>query len=207
MDSRVLRRGPWERRSRRRPARRASGCRPAPRRSTRIATTRRTTRPPASSAGTSPSVPETWRFSIEVATAWERALDARRHAAHAQGHAALGHDDESRSRRRSSTRCSRWSGAGSAAASGDGRQYVSWIHEVDFVRAVSWLIEHETVAGAVNLAAPNPLPNRTSCARSARRGASARPARRAMDARARRDLHADRVGAGAEEPPRRAGRS
>jgi NAD dependent epimerase/dehydratase family enzyme len=42
---------------------------------------------------------------------------------------------------------------------GDGRQYVSWIHYLDFVRAVSWLIEHEELAGPVNLAAPHPLPN------------------------------------------------
>jgi NAD dependent epimerase/dehydratase family enzyme len=42
---------------------------------------------------------------------------------------------------------------------GDGRQYVSWIHERDFVRAVRFLIEREDLAGAVNLAAPGPVPN------------------------------------------------
>jgi NAD dependent epimerase/dehydratase family enzyme len=41
---------------------------------------------------------------------------------------------------------------------GDGRQFVSWIHQRDFVRAVYWLIEHEELAGPVNLASPNPLP-------------------------------------------------
>jgi NAD dependent epimerase/dehydratase family enzyme len=45
---------------------------------------------------------------------------------------------------------------GSAAG---GRQYVSWIHEADFVRAIHWLIEREDVDGVVNLAAPEPLPN------------------------------------------------
>jgi NAD dependent epimerase/dehydratase family enzyme len=48
-------------------------------------------------------------------------------------------------------------GLGGTAA--DGRQYISWIHHRDFVRAVRWLIEHDDVAGAVNLAAPGPLPN------------------------------------------------
>lgn len=43
---------------------------------------------------------------------------------------------------------------------GDGRQFVSWIHETDFARAVAFLIEREEMEGAVNLAAPNPLPNR-----------------------------------------------
>jgi NAD dependent epimerase/dehydratase family enzyme len=42
---------------------------------------------------------------------------------------------------------------------GDGRQYVSWIHERDFVRAVYWLIEHHQLRVPVNLAAPDPLPN------------------------------------------------
>ncbi|HEX7308034.1 epimerase [Lentzea sp.] len=40
-----------------------------------------------------------------------------------------------------------------------GRQYVSWIHDEDFVRAVEFLIS-EPVEGAVNLAAPGPLPQR-----------------------------------------------
>jgi hypothetical protein len=40
-----------------------------------------------------------------------------------------------------------------------GRQFVSWIHEEDFCRAVDWIIEHENLSGAVNLAAPNPVTN------------------------------------------------
>src|SRR6185437_7539236 len=42
---------------------------------------------------------------------------------------------------------------------GTGRQYVSWIHGADFVRAVDWLIAYEDLSGIVNLASPNPLPN------------------------------------------------
>jgi len=41
-----------------------------------------------------------------------------------------------------------------------GRQYVSWLHETDFCRAVEWLVEHEDFGGAVNLAAPHPVTNR-----------------------------------------------
>jgi len=41
-----------------------------------------------------------------------------------------------------------------------GRQFVSWIHESDFANAVQWLIERDGISGPVNLAAPNPLPNR-----------------------------------------------
>lgn len=40
-----------------------------------------------------------------------------------------------------------------------GAQYVSWLHEVDFTRAVEFLMTHE-IDGPVNLAAPEPLPQR-----------------------------------------------
>jgi hypothetical protein len=49
---------------------------------------------------------------------------------------------------------------GLGGTQGSGRQYVSWIHESDFARAVEFLIDHEGIEGPVNLAAPNPLPNR-----------------------------------------------
>ncbi|MFF5054845.1 epimerase [Micromonospora sp. NPDC000663] len=39
-----------------------------------------------------------------------------------------------------------------------GRQYVSWIHDRDFVRAVEFLIDRDDLSGAVNLAAPGALP-------------------------------------------------
>lgn len=49
---------------------------------------------------------------------------------------------------------------GLGGAQGSGRQYVSWMHEADYARALHFLIHHEQIAGPVNLAAPNPLPNR-----------------------------------------------
>jgi hypothetical protein len=48
---------------------------------------------------------------------------------------------------------------GLGGRAGDGRQYVSWVHESDFVRAIYWLIDHHDVEGPVNVAAPHPLPN------------------------------------------------
>jgi NAD dependent epimerase/dehydratase family enzyme len=41
-----------------------------------------------------------------------------------------------------------------------GRQFVSWIHDRDFVRAVRLLLDRDDLAGPVNLAAPQPLPQR-----------------------------------------------
>ena len=42
---------------------------------------------------------------------------------------------------------------------GSGRQFVSWMHQEDFCRAVEWVITHDELSGPVNLAAPKPLPN------------------------------------------------
>jgi uncharacterized protein (TIGR01777 family) len=43
---------------------------------------------------------------------------------------------------------------------GNGRQFVTWIHEADYARAVEFILAHEELDGPINLAAPNPLPNR-----------------------------------------------
>lgn len=48
---------------------------------------------------------------------------------------------------------------GLGGAVGSGRQFVSWIHDTDFVRAIEFLVSHGNIEGIVNLAAPNPLPN------------------------------------------------
>ena len=45
-----------------------------------------------------------------------------------------------------------------------GRQFVSWIHEVDFCRAVDWLLAHDEVFGPVNAVAPTPITNRAMMA-------------------------------------------
>jgi uncharacterized protein len=103
------------------------------------------------------NAPDTWRFSIDVATAWERTLNEA---------------VTPRTRKilmRSAMTMSPDPGGifdtllglvrfGLGGKAGDGRQYVSWIHYEDFIRAVLWLIDHDDVAGPVNVASPNPLP-------------------------------------------------
>jgi uncharacterized protein (TIGR01777 family) len=107
--------------------------------------------------GNEKGVPDTWRFSIDVATAWERSLNEA---------------DLPRTRKvlmRSAMTMSPDPGGifdtmlwmvrvGLGGSVGSGRQFVSWIHESDFVRSLRWLIDHETFSGPVNLAAPFPLP-------------------------------------------------
>ena len=42
---------------------------------------------------------------------------------------------------------------------GPGTQWVSWIHAEDFARSIEWILQHNQLSGAVNCAAPKPLPN------------------------------------------------
>lgn len=108
--------------------------------------------------GTEPNAPDTWRFSIDVATSWERALkeaptpNTRRVAMRSAIVMQTCHGSPFDIL----LRLVRFGLGGQA---GDGRQYMSWIHEEDFVRAILWLIEHEELEGPVNIAAPNPLTN------------------------------------------------
>ncbi len=50
----------------------------------------------------------------------------------------------------------RW---GLAGEIGSGDQYVSWIHDFDFIRAIEFLIQHPNLQGPVNICAPSPIPN------------------------------------------------
>jgi len=43
---------------------------------------------------------------------------------------------------------------------GPGTQYFSWIHDADYIHVIEFLIAHSKLDGPVNLASPNPLPNR-----------------------------------------------
>jgi uncharacterized protein (TIGR01777 family) len=108
--------------------------------------------------GEEPNAPETWRFSIDVAKAWERAFDQAVVPVTRKVllRSAILMSPQAGGAFEMLLRLVRF---GLGGRSGDGRQYVSWIHEGDFVRAVSWLIEHETFDGPVILASPNPLPN------------------------------------------------
>ena len=99
-------------------------------------------------------------FSIEVATAWEETFEAcaapRTRKVLLRSAMVLGLNNDANNVYRVLRRLVR---IGLGGTMGHGRQYVSWIHEEDFCRAVEFLIEDKTMAGPVNLAAPNPLPN------------------------------------------------
>jgi uncharacterized protein (TIGR01777 family) len=108
--------------------------------------------------GDEPDVPETWRFSIEVARAWEQALEeaVTPHTRKVALRSAMVMSPDPGGVFDVLLGLVRKRLGGSA---GDGRQYVSWIHHDDFSRAIAWLIAHDEIAGPVNIAAPEPLPN------------------------------------------------
>jgi uncharacterized protein len=108
--------------------------------------------------GSEPDAPDTWRFSIDVATAWESELNE---SATPYTRKVLMRSAITLSPDRGGAfdtlltlvKC------GLGGSAGDGRQYVSWIHDRDLIRAVYWLIERDELEGPVNVAAPNPIPN------------------------------------------------
>jgi uncharacterized protein (TIGR01777 family) len=102
--------------------------------------------------------PDTWRFSIEVAKSWEQAANEGDlpHTRRVVLRSAMTMSPDPGGVFDVLLGLVRW---GLGGASGGGHQYVSWIHDRDFVRAIYWLIEHSDLVGPVNLAAPNPVPN------------------------------------------------
>ncbi len=109
--------------------------------------------------GNEPRVPLSWRFSIDVASSWEQALFEAQ---------------TPRTRKialRSSVVMSPDRGGvfdvllglvrkGLGGTAGTGNQFVSWIDDIDFVRAIEFLFEHKDLDGPINVCSPNPLPNR-----------------------------------------------
>lgn len=108
--------------------------------------------------GSEPNAPETWRFSIEVATAWEKAA-AECEPAHTRMVMMRSAIVMSPRRGGAFSLLLRLVRFGLGGREGDGRQFVSWIHHEDWVRTVKWLTAHSDLAGPVNLASPQPLPN------------------------------------------------
>jgi uncharacterized protein len=109
--------------------------------------------------GNEPNAPAKWRFSIDVATSWEKAFFEA---------------PTSRTRKialRSAVIMSPDRGGvfdtllrlvrfGLGGTAGSGLQFVSWIHDTDFLRSIDYLIAQDEIEGLVNIASPNPLRNR-----------------------------------------------
>ncbi|MFI8219574.1 epimerase [Streptomyces sp. NPDC085932] len=109
--------------------------------------------------GSEPGVPDYWSYSVDIAKAWERAQEeaATPHTRKVALRAAMVMSPDRGGVFDVLLRMARLGLGGPVAGGG---QYVSWIHDRDFVRAVEFLVARDDIAGPVNLAAPGPLPQR-----------------------------------------------
>ena len=108
--------------------------------------------------GSEQDAPPAWRFSIDVARAWEQAFEE---AAAPRTRKVLLRSAMTLSPDRGGVfdTLARLARYGLGGRVGDGRQFMSWVHYEDFAAAVQWLIDRTDVDGIVNVAAPNPLTN------------------------------------------------
>ena len=109
--------------------------------------------------GNEPNVPDTWHHSTNIAKNWEKTLfnsqtpSTRKVAIRSAlmvSPVKKGYFDTLLSLVRR--------GMGGTIAGG--KQYVSWIHETDFIRAIEFIISHEEIKGPVNFSSPNPMPQK-----------------------------------------------
>jgi uncharacterized protein (TIGR01777 family) len=109
--------------------------------------------------GDEPGVPDYWAYSVEIARNWELAQRQAR-TPHTRKVALRSAMVMSPDRGGVFDVLSWLARLGLGGPVAGGAQYVSWIHELDFVRAVEFLIDRDDLDGPVNLAAPGPLPQR-----------------------------------------------
>ena len=109
--------------------------------------------------GDEPDVPAYWKLSIDIARTWERtqqeANTPRTRKVALRSAMVMSPD-----RAGIFDVLLKLVRFGIGGPIGGGRQFVSWIHDRDFARAVQLLIERDDIEGPVNLAAPNPVPQR-----------------------------------------------
>jgi uncharacterized protein (TIGR01777 family) len=107
--------------------------------------------------GREPDAPGYWEYSVRIAKNWEEALfsaetpHTRRVALRASmvmGPARGGIFDTLYG----------LTGARLGGSIAGGRQYVSWIHEVDFIAALDHILEDREIEGPIIIASPTPLP-------------------------------------------------
>jgi hypothetical protein len=109
------------------------------------------------------NLPETWSFSIDVASRWEQAFlsisTPRTRKIRLRSSMVMSPD-----RGGVFSVLSKLARAGLGGSIGSGRQFVSWMHDLDYCRATDLLLAQpeitEETGGIVNMTAPEPLPNR-----------------------------------------------
>ena len=109
--------------------------------------------------GAEPGSNPTWDASIAIAKAWEKTLEdaVTPHTRKVALRSAMTMSTDTGSVFDVLCNLAR---RGLGGTLGDGKQFVSWIHEDDFCASLRFLIDREGLSGAINICAPNPLPQR-----------------------------------------------
>ena len=112
--------------------------------------------------GNEEGVPAYWKRSIHIATEWER-VQSEANTPHTRKVALRAAMVMSEAGKLATTDnifavLSQLTRRGLGGPIGGGKQYVSWIHGDDFVRACDYILAHDELTGPINLAAPGPLP-------------------------------------------------
>jgi uncharacterized protein len=108
--------------------------------------------------GNEANAPDTWVFSIGVAKAWEAALEAANtpNTRKVALRSAMVMDPFKDGIFDTLLKLVRF---GLGGDMGEGKQFISWIHDADFTRAIQFILERQDLTGAINISSPNPLPN------------------------------------------------
>lgn len=97
-------------------------------------------------------------FSLEIIHAWEREFESaptpHTRKAALRTSMVLGHGSNS-----VYPMLCRLAKMGLGGRMGSGQQFVSWLHERDFCRAIEWILTRGELEGPVNVCAPNPVTN------------------------------------------------
>jgi uncharacterized protein len=107
--------------------------------------------------GNEPGVPDYWEFSVRIARCWEKAQQdaGTPHTRQVALRSAMVMSPDRGGVFDVLLRMARLGLGGPVAGGG---QYVSWIHDHDFIGAVELLLDRDDLDGPVNLSAPEPLP-------------------------------------------------
>jgi uncharacterized protein (TIGR01777 family) len=100
--------------------------------------------------GNEPGIPGTWRFSYDVAIGWEAAF-FEAETSHTRKIAMRSAITMSPDRGGAFETLLNLVRVGLGGRSGSGEQFVSWIHDVDFVRAIEFLIARTDLDGRINI--------------------------------------------------------
>lgn len=103
------------------------------------------------------NAPDTWKFSLEVATAWEKAA-SEFHLPQTRIVLLRSAMTMSPDQGGIFDTLKKLTKLGLGGSAGNGQQFVSWVHEYDFIQAIYFIIQQKELSGPINISSPNPLP-------------------------------------------------